>query len=377
MLVIPHRCPPLGQGECAAQFAEIDGTGEMDNGVVPDTTTWKINATFSLPNDDSEEEDDSNKLVAEALNDNDKKCNDNEKDTKPNSFTFPSDLTNETGFKKEKTVGDKENGITADPKKEEKDKSPHKEFKPSPHLSSYYDTLDDSPLRSFMSFSSPEKKPTLTFFEHPQDEYKQTNRPPEDFIAFPYKYEKDAHSNAGWSSYGLQSRPTDEAPVRIPAGGLYRHPSFLKEITNSYGEDEDVSPDTHDANNLKDISLKKRSNPWKSLLHLVTALLPVGLIVSALTPSIITVQNTGTEQHYKRLSRSSDMPTIPSVSEQCKRRLLCEIQSDSNYESNVNPYRRPKHCYKIRCEDPQAVSRVLNWLLTYYRSGDSRGRGYT
>lgn len=45
--------------------------------------------------------------------------------------------------------------------------------------------------------------------------------------------------------------------------------------------------------------------------------------------------------------------------------------------SNINPYHRPKQCYKIQCEDPQAVSKVLHWLLTYHRSGDSRGRGYT
>lgn len=35
-----------------------------------------------------------------------------------------------------------------------------------------------------------------------------------------------------------------------------------------------------------------RGNPWEGILRMLTAFIPVGLIISALTPSIITIENT-------------------------------------------------------------------------------------
>ncbi|CAH0727274.1 unnamed protein product, partial [Brenthis ino] len=55
---------------------------------------------------------------------------------------------------------------------------------------------------------------------------------------------------------------------------------------------------------------------------------------------------------------------LPPISERCKRRLLCELHSDANYIRDINTPHRPKHCYKILCDDTHALSKVLRWLLS-------------
>lgn len=32
-------------------------------------------------------------------------------------------------------------------------------------------------------------------------------------------------------------------------------------------------------------------SPWKKVLHLITAFLPVGILISALTPNVINISN--------------------------------------------------------------------------------------
>lgn len=131
-----------------------------------DATVWKINTTFSLPIDKSEEED------TETLVEGPRKVGDKDRDPEkyfePNSFIFPKDNSNETDLKKAKTIHDKtKENATGSTNKNTilKQSDENKEFKPSPHLNSYYDTLDDSPLRSFTSFAQPEKIPTSTYLE--------------------------------------------------------------------------------------------------------------------------------------------------------------------------------------------------------------------
>ncbi|XP_013173112.1 PREDICTED: uncharacterized protein LOC106121830 [Papilio xuthus] len=330
-----------------------------------DRTTWKINTSFAVPKHEDEE-------ILSAKNCKDtnhiKQVKDEYRESK-----YSTTVTKENNVDEDET--DPENGKEVLKKYKENELKFKKEFKPSPHLNSYYDTLDDSP---FNTHSTP--APTLetpTFFGSPRDQFKPHNNQHKGYVAFPYKYEtySAVDSSSVWGGQSLQSKPTIEAPVRIPAGGLYRLPDVLREKPNSY-EDNDYPPDSID--NVKDNSLKKRANPWQSVLQLVRALLPVGLIVSALTPSILTIEDPNNTQ-FKRASRDlreswrspalptlPALPALPAVSEDCKRRLLCEIHSDRHYDASIA--RRAKQCHKLRCEDPRALTDLLHWLLTYHRA---------
>ncbi|XP_069359852.1 uncharacterized protein [Maniola hyperantus] len=312
---------------------------------------------------------------------------------KIDTFFTPSNIS-----KPENNKNDSENKII---------QAAGKEFKPSPQLGHFYS--EDAfvvPTQPTTGSFSPVNKNPPTFFSSPGDFYKLNYKPlsysaP---IDTPYKFEKSVSSkDEEWKySTGVEAKPTAKGPVKIPAGGLYKLPDPFKEKPSSSGDPfkekpssdgdpfkekpsssgdpfkEKPSSDGDDDNfgldfkddekGGKENSVKKRGNPWKSLLHLVTALIPVGIILSALTPNLITLDTVDNNHHYpNRFSRrSGDAAALPAISETCKRKLLCELHADSNY--NIQSRRRPKHCYKIQCHDPQALSKVLHWLLLYNRS---------
>ncbi|XP_037293594.1 uncharacterized protein LOC119189049 [Manduca sexta] len=86
-------------------------------------------------------------------------------------------------------------------------------------------------------------------------------------------------------SYGVPS------VTEVPAGGLYK-------LTDPFKEEAGViSTGDYNWNVNGDVmeSHKKRTSPLKHLLQIITAFLPVGLIISALTPSVITIHNTDTQ----------------------------------------------------------------------------------
>ncbi|CAG9583455.1 unnamed protein product [Danaus chrysippus] len=253
-----------------------------------------------------------------------------------------------------------------------------KDFKPSPHLGSFYDgdSLFSPPQINKESFK-PYSPPQFTSFE--KDFYKLNYKPPLDSyqrpVDNPYPFE-DVVPRTEHIKFdtGLEVRPTVQAPVNIPAGGLYKLPETFQGKPNSDSGRQDYGLQFKEQ---KETSVKNRANPWKGLLHLVTSLLPVGLIVSALTPQVITLESTASGPRFRgRVSRrTEDVSSLPHISDGCKRRLLCEIHSEQEYMSYE---RRP--CYKIRCEDPRSMSRLLNWLLDHhrpgYQPGDHDRRGY-
>ncbi|XP_037293595.1 uncharacterized protein LOC119189050, partial [Manduca sexta] len=162
-------------------------------------------------------------------------------------------------------------------------------------------------------------------------------------------------------SYGVSS------VSEVPAGGLYK-------LTDPFKEEAGViSTGDYNWNVNGDVmeSHKKRMSPLKHLLQIITAFLPVGLIISALTPSVITIHNTDTQQASNSYRRSDSVPDVPPISERCRRRLLCELQSDANYSPSQKGKR--KHCYKIYCEDTQALWRLLHWILTRRKTGEDHG----
>ncbi|XP_046968233.1 uncharacterized protein LOC124535877 [Vanessa cardui] len=254
-----------------------------------------------------------------------------------------------------------------------------KEFKPSLPLGDFYD--EDKfvvPTQATVgSFNPHISKPSIEFVSSPRDffplNYKQPVNSYNVAINSPYKFEHLLPRTKDWKfETGLETKPTMEAPTMIPAGGLYKLPDAFKEKPGSDGDDDDFGLDFKDS---KDTSLKKRSNPWKKILNLITALVPVGIIISALTPSIITLESTDNNPHFpSRISRRSEesLAELPSVSERCKRRLLCELHSNGNYMRDTSP-RRQNLCYKIPCNDPQALNKVLSWLFQHH---DSRGHHY-
>ncbi|RVE46793.1 hypothetical protein evm_008577 [Chilo suppressalis] len=251
-----------------------------------------------------------------------------------------------------------------------------KEFKPSPHLGTIIeeDNFYVTPTKATFGDFKPLKKPPTGFLSfskdqfksnlHHQDLYRQHN-------GFPYKIQSSGFNKVkdNWRPFDLESKPTVEAPMKLPAGGLYRSPDAFKEKPAT--SDDDFGLDFNDLKENKHV--RKRMNPWKSLLHLVTSLIPVGLIVSALTPSIITVHPADPANQYSSFRRSdAGIDELAPISEACRRRLLCELHSNTNYMVIQTGRRKARQCFKIRCEDPQALSKMLQWLLSQHQS---TGRG--
>ncbi|KAM3959733.1 uncharacterized protein ACR2FA_006258 [Aphomia sociella] len=265
-------------------------------------------------------------------------------------------------------------------------------FKPSLQVDTYDDSPEELPLRKPLGSFIPIRRPAAAFpssnghsfksslYHVPKDVFRQND--------FPYKIENNILTKAknnwqpskpeyNFEAASLESKPTVEVPVRVPAGGLYKSPDAFKEKPSENGDSEDFGLDFN--NDVRDTALdpKKRVNPWKNLLRLVTAFIPVGLIISALTPSVITIENTSPGNQFPpNVYRRSDGPDLGPISESCRRRLLCELHSERNY-MQAHIQRKGKQCYKLRCEDPEALSRVLQWLLTYRsRPEDYRTRNF-
>ncbi|KAH9644735.1 hypothetical protein HF086_003840 [Spodoptera exigua] len=260
-----------------------------------------------------------------------------------------------------------------------------KDFKPSQHLGSFFDDenaemndkfrmmkLTLNP-KSLILLHSPHKE---VYYQHPS----YNNIPKEIYYTheeFPYKFEDTIYTKTkqGWQD-SLDSKPTVEVPVKVPAGGLYKSPEAFKDKPQSV---EEYGLEYHE--DEKEHAMKKRVNPWQNLLRLVTAFIPVGLIISALTPSVITIHNVDdnlkpTSLPYRRSDIDAGVTNMAPISERCRRRLLCELHSEKNYvPPRTLPRRTMKQCYKIHCEDTEALWKMLRWLFTYNQeTGDQRGR---
>ncbi|XP_075977076.1 uncharacterized protein LOC142977205 [Anticarsia gemmatalis] len=261
-----------------------------------------------------------------------------------------------------------------------------KDFKPSQHLGSFFDEASAEVIKQ--PISGPIiKRPPSGFVRPNKEEYYYNKIPKEIYQThkeFPYRFEEATitKEKPTWYEDPMDSRPTVESPLKVPAGGLYKSPGAFKEKPNS---DEDFGLDINEE--AKEHGLKKRGNPWQHILRLVTAFIPVGLIISALTPSVITIHNVDDKRDPSNVFRRSDhggvqhsgVESLAPISERCRRRLLCELHSDRYYTSSPSkPSRTTKHCYKIRCEDTEALWRMLRWLFTYNQpEDDQRGRHIT
>ncbi|XP_038212879.1 uncharacterized protein LOC119833078 [Zerene cesonia] len=233
-----------------------------------------------------------------------------------------------------------------------------KVFKPSQQLGSYYD--EDAFIIPTVRDIEPFTPVKSGFISSPNDFFKLDYKKPKEYLDKPYK------ENSFYKPIkpDYDSKPTVEVPMKVPAGSLYKHPGPFKDKPGSDGDGDDFGLVFHSD---KEKEVKKYKSPWQGLLNLITALVPVGIIVSALTPNLIelhTVENTPYGNHFSRRSVGA---SLPRISERCKRRLLCEIHSERNYLRQAN--QRQKHCYKIPCDDPGAMNEVLSWLLAYHSSG--------
>ncbi|CAB3240657.1 unnamed protein product [Arctia plantaginis] len=265
-------------------------------------------------------------------------------------------------------VEGKNNNVGIEEVEKPEEKEEMNDFKPSQHLGSFFD--DDTAEVIKNPIPGPVVKiPESGFVSSILDDYSSKNKIPQEFYEqykpFPYNYEDSTvKARPSWQE-PMDSKPTVEVPTKLPAGGLYQSPITVKEKPNdSEGFELDINEE------VKTHGIKKRGNPWQDILRLVTAFIPVGLIISALTPSVITIHNVddnrdaGRPGLYRR--RSDAVTDLAPISERCRRRLLCELQSDIHYTPSSFPHRRKaKHCYKIHCDDTEALWRMLRWLFTH------------
>ncbi|KAI5638224.1 hypothetical protein NE865_09170 [Phthorimaea operculella] len=273
-----------------------------------------------------------------------------------------------TSWKIETTFGESKLDSNSTDSKEqvvlERPSNGSQEFKASPHVGNYVDDegFDFVPTKATPGAFGVLKKPPSGFISFPK-EHKSSKEVFKHFHKYPYSVETPIITKAkdDWRPVSsLDSKPTDESPVRVPAGGLYKHPLPDPFKVKPGTTDEDFGLEF----DHKEHPVKKRMNPMKNLLHLLTALIPVGIIFSALTPTLITIEpdQSGGTNVFRRADGS--FASIPQISERCRRRLLCELQSEANYrQSGTN--RNMKQCNRIRCEDPETLTKTLQWLLSH------------
>ncbi|XP_060804355.1 uncharacterized protein LOC132902588 [Amyelois transitella] len=125
--------------------------------------------------------------------------------------------------------------------KERDEKNCSKEFRPSPPLGIIGDSEESLRTRAQDNFI-PMKKPASGFLGSPNRPFKSSfYSPPKEVFRqndFPYKIESSIFTKAkgGWSS--IESKPTVESPVRVPAGGLYNSPDAFKDKPGLDGGDD-------------------------------------------------------------------------------------------------------------------------------------------
>ncbi|CAL7939533.1 unnamed protein product [Xylocopa violacea] len=78
-------------------------------------------------------------------------------------------------------------------------------------------------------------------------------------------------------------------------------------------------------------ALKKGISPWKKIIHLIGAFLPLGLLVAALTPKVVKVENTTQPNIVLSKWRVTDLPVehkqarLTDASSGCEERSICDL----------------------------------------------------
>ncbi|XP_043529090.1 uncharacterized protein LOC122538787 [Frieseomelitta varia] len=118
---------------------------------------------------------------------------------------------------------------------------------------------------------------------------------------FPIVYDhQDQHSNL--QDFDLSKKPNDgvvfvqessftrtrKYPYPYQSHGGYNHAEFV--------DDKRSSP------------LKRRVSPWKKIFHLIGAIIPLGLLIAALTPNVVKVDNTTQPNIVLSKWRVADLP---------------------------------------------------------------------
>ncbi|XP_030763590.1 uncharacterized protein LOC115888139 [Sitophilus oryzae] len=141
-----------------------------------------------------------------------------------------------------------------------------------------------------------------------------------------------------------------EVPNRYPSGSAKTYP-HQKTFDTFYNIMERPSPE-HDYKTYHEEPHHEISyNPWKKVLKLLATFVPIGLLVSALTPSIITVTNVNETDSTNTQSiryRSNDDP---------KKELTNRIVSSLDYFEKLNA----NGCeYRVFCELLVSASQMPN-----------------
>lgn len=91
----------------------------------------------------------------------------------------------------------------------------------------------------------------MIFYSSSQDFYKLNYKKP---IDSPYPYERHVYTKTKPWKDALDSKPTVEVPVRVPAGGLYNSPYLLGEKPDL----ETYGPGYSHFGDVKEITVKER-----------------------------------------------------------------------------------------------------------------------
>ncbi|KAL3266887.1 hypothetical protein HHI36_011037 [Cryptolaemus montrouzieri] len=196
-------------------------------------------------------------------------------------------------------------------------------------------------------------------FKFPQNHIQTTKDKPYKFFD---NYGRDFHSFSGKNDYEAGLTKHSNIPVSSSGSGsgvggswevsgtLYPDSKYLPKKPN-YGYDfgyvEKPSTDLGHHGGYEG-SVKKYQNPWKKIIKIIAAFIPIGLLISALTPTIITVSPMNTTMMR---SRNDDPHTetirklISSLGyfdnlkdKDCENRILCELLQSASSSHNAEKH---------------------------------------
>ncbi|KAK9876502.1 hypothetical protein WA026_013877 [Henosepilachna vigintioctopunctata] len=250
----------------------------------------------------------------------------------------------------------------------------HKEFRPSPQVNEvvYERNMEDEYKRKpDVPWERPDYQQPWTTpigFKFPQNNV-QTSKD------VPYAFDNgrtfqgfSGKNDYGGTSQKLQINLGEKIPVSSSGSGsgiggswdiigtLHPEANYVPKKPINYGYDLGAyveKPPTLEEHHVNhEYPMKKYDNPWKKIIKVIAAFIPIGLLISALTPTIITVSpmnNTAMrsrddDPHSDTIKKLvSSLGYFEHLSDRnCENRILCELllgaSSSQNAERHIENF---------------------------------------
>ncbi|EFA01737.2 hypothetical protein TcasGA2_TC007333 [Tribolium castaneum] len=227
---------------------------------------------------------------------------------------------------------------------------PQSEFRPSPHLETYYE---------FNKFPVPPALPEAKHFSHLNFGESLPHWPTESPWSSKIKFPTTSPVPT------TKERPYEFYNAEKSTGKSYNVPTKTDQLVHKNHFDFSAPVPPSGGSKLGAIATPEHDalgSPWKKIIKFLTAFIPIGLLISALTPTVITVQSMNGTQLRSRAEKS-DQPANKLLSSLnyfnsvgCEDRILCELVLSASTTQNAEQH--IENLLNTFTEDGKAVEKA-------------------